>query len=281
MNARALVAGAFALAGVAIVAELAATRHPSREARAAMSDAASPAFRIDEPPKPGAFAAQTYLENGVLYRYQIFFPHDYDRRRKWPTIIALHSSGEKGSDGVKQISVGLGPLVRAQAETFPAVVIFPQVPAGEHAQRHSGAIMRLIDRALGGVNADSNRITLTGLSSGGVLAYDIALHYPGRFAALVPVAAKVSIMRPDSTGFLAEAEANAKEAQALLTTPVWIFHGAQDGTAPVRFARAAVAAFKAAGVPVRYTEYPDAPHIIWDRVYQTPELVTWLLAQHR
>jgi predicted peptidase len=40
-----------------------------------------------------------------------------------------------------------------------------------------------------------------------------------------------------------------------------------------------VAALKAAGGNVRYTEYPGVKHNSWDNAYGEPELFTWLLAQ--
>ena len=40
-----------------------------------------------------------------------------------------------------------------------------------------------------------------------------------------------------------------------------------------------VEALKAAGGNVRYTEYPGVKHDSWDKAYDEPELVPWLLAQ--
>jgi predicted peptidase len=222
-----------------------------------------------------------YTENGVEYRYQIFFPRGYSPTKQWPVVVALHSAGEKGADGLRQTEVGVGPVVRAQAATFPAVVIFPQVPAREKAFRYAPVMGRLIDAALGDVNEDPKRLYLTGISFGGVLAYDIAYRNPGRFAALVQISTQVMVL--DSTGLavLPRPETHVALGPALRATPVWIFHGAKDGMAPVAEARETVAAFTAAGVPVKYTEYPDGVHVLWDRVYQNPATWTWLFAQHR
>jgi predicted peptidase len=230
---------------------------------------------------PGRFSARTFTDRGVTLHYQVFFPHDYDQNKQWPVIVALHGSGEKGSDGVKQIGVGMGPLVKAQAETFPAVVVFPQVPASEQGHVWVPALMRLIDAAVAEVNGDSTRVYLTGLSFGGLLAYNLAYGYPDRFAALVPVSAYVVMQGSKRYTKLPQAEADAREAQALRTTPVWIFHGERDSAIPVAKVRDLVTTLKAAGVPVRYTEYADTPHDSWNRAYRTPELWTWLLAQHR
>jgi len=38
---------------------------------------------------------------------------------------------------------------------------------------------------------------------------------------------------------------------------------------------------EAVGGNVKYTEYPDGWHPIWDRVYREPELFPWMFAQRR
>jgi hypothetical protein len=40
-------------------------------------------------------------------------------------------------------------------------------------------------------------------------------------------------------------------------------------------------ALQAAGAPVKLTLYADLAHDCWERAYQTPELLDWLLAQRR
>jgi hypothetical protein len=49
----------------------------------------------------------------------------------------------------------------------------------------------------------------------------------------------------------------------------------------VRWSRKIVAAIKAAGGTIKYTEYPTAKHNIWAKTSDNPELYSWLLAQKR
>ena len=44
----------------------------------------------------------------MSHRYQVCVPADYTRARRWPVILFLHGSGERGSDGILQTSIGLG-----------------------------------------------------------------------------------------------------------------------------------------------------------------------------
>ena len=229
----------------------------------------------------GTLNARTYTDGGVAYRYQLFIPHDYDPAKRWPVVVAMHGSREKGTDGERQVKSGLAPVVMDQATTFPAVVVFPQVHAGESSLRTVAVMERLIEAALREVNADPRRIYLTGLSFGGILAYDLALRNPARYAALVQIATHPILVNPDGTTRLAEPEANAAIARALHQTPIWIFHGANDTAVPVEQARSMMSALQAAGAPARYTEYSDGGHEVWDRAYRSPELWSWLFAQHR
>ena len=50
---------------------------------------------------------------------------------------------------------------------------------------------------------------------------------------------------------------------------------------PVAHARDLVAAFKAAGGSIKYTEYPDGGHDIWTRAFADPHLPGWLFSQRR
>src|SRR5713226_10593658 len=76
----------------------------------------------------GQFLARSVTVGGVARRYQIWVPAAYDASHKWPAILFLHGSGERGDDNQKQISVGLGPALRDSKVDAQATVIFPQCP---------------------------------------------------------------------------------------------------------------------------------------------------------
>lgn len=264
----------FGALGTLVVAGLGARRAVS--ALAATSDSSLEAGVI-----PGGFSARSHTDGGVEYRYQIFFPRNYDATRRWPTIVSLHGTGEQGSDGERHVRQGLAQYVRSHASTFPAVVIFPQAPNTVRAPGYYAPIRRLIAAAIRDVNADPARIYLTGFSSGGVIAYNLVHAEPGRYAALIPVGTMVTILPGTDSRRLPQRDAFAAAAKALGTTPVWMFHGTNDATVPVAMSREAVREFNAAGVRVRYTEIPDGGHDVQPQAYGTPELWSWLFSQHR
>jgi len=222
------------------------------------------------------------------YPYTVYVPRNYDASRTWPVILALHGSGERGSDGVRQMQIGAAQGIRANPERVPAIVVFPQAPAetrwlGEPAD----AAMRALEEAIVEFHGDRDRIYVTGLSMGGYGTYHLALAYPDRFAALVVVCGGL-FPHPTTTAVQQSplvTDANDPYgfvARSLRHLPIWIFHGDADTTIPVEESRRMVEALRAAGAPdMHYTEYAGVGHNAWDRAYREPELWTWLFAQKR
>src|SRR5215472_11548032 len=64
--------------------------------------------------------------------YLLFLPKGYDSKssQRWPLLLFLHGSGERGAD-VWKVAVHGPPKLVAQQPDFPFVVVSPQCPAGE------------------------------------------------------------------------------------------------------------------------------------------------------
>lgn len=235
----------------------------------------------------GVFVERSVTVDGIAYRYQVFVPARNARRGTAPTVLFLHGTGERGSDGDKPTRVGLGPYIRAHADTFPAIAVFPQAPDGRDWNGVAAEIaFAALDAAAEEFNGDRERSYLTGLSMGGYGTWELALMQPQRFAALAPVCGGLTAPRAERnlvvTPLQGEADPPAALAQRLKHLPVWIFHGAKDDVVPPRESREISVALKAMGGDVRYTEFPEANHNSWDPAYsQTPELWPWLFAQRR
>jgi predicted peptidase len=93
-------------------------------------------------------------------------------------------------------SNGLGPYVKAHADTFSFIVVFPQnenvkgrILTGWSADSTDGkraiAILGEVEKQF---NVDKSREILTGYSQGGYGAWSLALATPQRWAAVIPVA---------------------------------------------------------------------------------------------
>jgi predicted peptidase len=225
------------------------------------------------------FVKRSVTVDGVVFPYQVFAPQNFVGTRKWPIVVALAGTEERGNDNEKQVNVGLAPFVRTRAADFPAVVIFPQIPSDAAASNiFDQAAFRQLDEVIRAYNGDPERIYLTGLSFGGTAGFSLLYHTPGRFAAFLAIAPGLCPRCISNGSTLREAELLV--ASKLKSVPVWIHMGDQDVATAVAANRELVADFKAAGsTSIRYTEYAGMGHVIWDMVYTTPSVWDWLFAQ--
>lgn len=225
---------------------------------------------------------------GVKYRYMVHVPAEWSAKQKWPVILSLHGAGERGADGLFAIENGLGRAIRRDVNAFPFIAVFPQCPTSAtwSDKTVQEMAMAALEASIREFSGDRRRVYLTGLSMGGYGTWEIAMRYPGRFAALAPVCGglRAPAGYPEiHSRLVAMSSANpyADAAKRMGAVRVWIFHGARDPVVPVEESRRMAEALRAAGANVRYTEYPDASHNSWDRAYAEPELVKWLLEQRK
>jgi len=206
-------------------------------------------------------------KDGAEAKYVLFIPHDYKGDKDYPLILFLHGSGESGNDGEKPVKQGIGNAIRKREKEFQFITIFPQsqkrtwkadAPDTERAL----AIMAEVQKQY---KVDPKRIYLTGLSMGGFGTWDLAVKYPERWAAIVPICGR----------------GDSKEAAKIKDLPCWCFHGDKDNAVKVDGSRDMIKAIKDAGGNPKYTEYPDVGHNSWDMAYGTAELYEWLLKQQR
>lgn len=234
----------------------------------------------------GKFVKRTVVVQGQTHRYQVFVPRNRTAGKLTPVVLFLHGSGERGSDGDKQLLAGLGPYVEAHAKDFPAIVVFPQAPENEEWMgKNVDMALAALEAATAEFGGDPKRSYLTGISMGGYGTWETALAAPQRFAALVPVCG--AILAPNDyralyvTEVVGADDPYAALAARLKHVPIWIFHGAKDDVVLPDDDRKTFAAFKAAGADVQYTEFPDANHNSWDATYNFDAMWAWLFAQHK
>ncbi len=197
-------------------------------------------------------------------RYLVDLPPDYakDKTKKWPLVLFLHGSGERGDDLNVLRRHGLPKLI-ARGQKFPFILVSPQAP---HDYLLATQLIEVLDEVQAKYRVDADRVYVTGLSMGGNGTWFLALEFPERFAAIVPIAAG-----GDPGG-----------AARLKNLPTWYFVGGKDDTFDPQRADDMVAAMKEAGVPFKFTRYPQAGHAeTWEKAYADPELYQWLLSQKR
>jgi predicted peptidase len=203
--------------------------------------------------------------DGTEAKYVLFVPHDYKGKKAFPTILFLHGAGETGTDGQKQARTGLGNAIRKQEQTFGFIAIFPQSQKRTwQADSDDGQrAMKILAQVQKTYKVDAKRLYLTGLSMGGFGTWSLAVRYPTKWAAIVPVCGG----------------GDPSQAATIKHIPCWCFHGDADMAVKVDKSREMIKALKAAGGKPKYDEYPGVGHNSWDKAYGNPELYDWLLKQ--
>lgn len=244
-------------------------------------------------PAPGAAAVKDFQARGLKYGtnktlpYRLFVPKNYQASKKYPLMLTLHGAGERGSDDSAQLKLDFSRMWAADSiqTAHPCFVVAPQCPNGSQwvntpwakgsyafdsiaISEPMAAVVGLLDSLAKEFNLDPDRIYVSGLSMGGFGTWYLAMKFPTRFAAIVPVCGG----------------ADPKKASTISAIPIWTFHAEDDATVPVTGTREMVAALKAVGSKVIYTEYPKAlkyNHASWVPAAKTPGLPAWVFQQAR
>jgi len=205
---------------------------------------------------------------------------DYDPMTKYPLVIFLHGSGERGNDNEAQLKWGVLNFASDQnMKMHPSIIIAPQCPKNMSWDNFSEEdislqqsptepmklVMELINEAIVKLPVDTNRIYITGLSMGGFGTYDAITRYPNIFAAAVPVCGGGDITK----------------AQSIAQIPIWIFHGALDQVVNPVLSQNMVEALTKAGAHPGYTQYPETGHFAWIAAYSDNMMMEWLYRQRK
>ena len=200
--------------------------------------------------------------------YLMHVPTAYARsRRKWPVVLFLHGSGERGND-VWQVCKNGPPKLLKQGWDAPAIVVSPQCPSGSRWDAHYNTLIDLLADVAGCFRTDQCRTYLTGLSMGGYGTWEMGALHPTRFAALLPIC-----------GGVRSTFKFAQYADGLKNMPIWCFHGARDDIVPLRASEVLVDRIRSIGGAPLFTIYPRVGHVSWIKTYANPDVWAWLFKQ--
>ncbi len=201
---------------------------------------------------------------------------------KYPLVIFLHGSGERGTQNHEQMRNGVHAFVeKTMREQHPHYLLVPQCPPD---QRWGGTskdwqslyqpeptvpgrmVLELVEKTLRDhPDIDPKRVYITGLSMGGFGTFDLLMRRPDLFAAGLPLCGGGD---PD-------------HAEKIKNIPLWVLHGGLDEVVLPRCSRQIVEALGKVGGKVKYTEYSTLLHNIWDMTYYNPAVLEWLFAQRK
>ena len=215
--------------------------------------------------------------------YRMLIPEQLDEGEKYPLVLFLHGSGERGDDNEKQLLHGASIFTNpVNAKKYPAFVVFPQckdrawtekvdestfMPGAvtPEESRSEIMVMELIDDLMNTKPIDPNRIYIVGISAGGIATFDLVCRYPDVFTAAIPICGAVNPERLSS----------AKDVKFM------IFHGDADDEIPSICSREAYKALNSAGATVDYIEFAGVGHDCWTSAFNHPSLLPWLFSQRK
>jgi predicted peptidase len=211
------------------------------------------------------------LETQTTYQldYYLYLPPNYeDSQEKFPLMLFLHGSGERG-DNLERVKLHGVPKI-LESQDLPFIVISPQCPIRSWWSSHLPALKALIDQLIETEKVDTQRIYCTGLSMGGYGTWHMALEYPNLFAAIAPVCG----------GWLWGFDFYERICE-IAHLPVWAFHGEQDEEVPAQDSVQMIEMLNICGENAKLTLYPELGHNSWTVTYANPELYTWFLEQRK
>jgi predicted peptidase len=236
------------------------------------------------------FAKKWYTEGTDSLPYRILLPKDYDAKKKYPLVLFLHGSGERGSDNEAQLVHGSRLFLRDSIrEQYPAIVVFPQCaansywsnvsivtdsiqrkrvfqfqPAGEPTKAME-LLLGLVDYLQKEYPLDKSRLYLGGLSMGGMGTFELVRRKPRLFAAAFPICGG----------------ADPETAKQMTRPNWWIFHGAKDDVVNPIHSRLMAASLQSAGASAKLTIYPEANHNSWDAAFAEPLFMKWIFSNRK
>jgi predicted peptidase len=230
-----------------------------------------PTRGADEQPAERKGVGRVTVVTSARLPYLAIVPVGFRNQSRWPLILFLHGSEQRGTD-LNLLKLNGPPKYALNNPGFAFVVVAPQLPLGK--VWNGDAVAGLVKQLIARFRIDPARVYLTGLSTGGYGVWSAAMEHPERFAAIAPVAGGGNTVIPK--------HAEGAQLAALQSLGVWAFHGGSDSIVDPNESQRMVAELQRIGAgDVRLTIFPGAPHDIWSRVYDDPALYGWLLAHHR
>ncbi|MGM5468809.1 prolyl oligopeptidase family serine peptidase [Flavobacteriaceae bacterium LMO-SS05] len=228
-----------------------------------------------------------FINQTDTLNYRILLPKHFNESKQYPLVLFLHGAGERGRDNGKQLSHGSSLFSkRKNRRKYPAIVIFPQCPQndywanatidrsthpyniefqnGKEPTKTLDLVMQLMDDMVSKPFVNKNQIYVGGLSMGGMGTFEILYRKPNLFAAAFAICG----------GGIADTA-----ALYATTTPLWVFHGANDDIVDPQLSVAMVSAYLKAGGKPNFNLYADDNHNSWDSALAEPKLLPWLFSK--
>lgn len=201
---------------------------------------------------------------------RVLLPLRYEpHANRYPLVVSLHGSGERGTDNWAQLKNGLSSFEQRRA-VHPCIVVAPQLPRDEtwggswYGGDTAGqrALVAIVRELRGRSSVDPKRVYGVGFSMGAIGLWDILVRYPELFSAAVLLAGDLDVARSAS----------------LTSFPLWTVVGGRDQIVPPDNTRAFAQLVDERGGTAKVTELARAGHDLWRIAFEHEPLWDWLFA---
>jgi predicted peptidase len=194
------------------------------------------------------------------YNYLLYKPENYSASDKgYPLVIYLHGASCRGHD-INKIKVYGLPYLIDHGYTYDFIIASPQCPP-DKSWISDNWFEPFYKEIISKYRIDTNRIYLTGISLGGYGTWQLAMKYPDKFAAVVPMCG----------GYY-----NYKEICKIKDIPVWAFHGAKDNIVDISETERLVEELRKCSGDIKYTRLKDKGHDL-TYLFKDQEIYKWML----
>lgn len=231
--------------------------------------------------EPGVLSELAYVtaNDSTVQPYYLHLPANYDPAKKWPLIVFLH--------GYVPTTSMLDPWLLSEAvcqlaEDSGCVLLLPY---GRRNTDFQGVgevdVLASTEEVKALYKIDPSRVYMSGVSMGGMGAWNMALRHPGMYAATTPISGQTDMhawwpralpnwpaSRDDLAPFrrlLVEWDNPIDLVMNARNQPMFVQHGEQDSLIPVEQSRTMVSAAARLGIPMKLYEFKGQNHYIyWD-----------------
>lgn len=192
------------------------------------------------------WAYRSAVDNS-LQPYRFYVPTNYDAKKKWPLVVALHGMGQDENSFFTSYNNG---EIKRIAEARGYLVACPKgrAPASMYMGSAETDVIDVIKAMKRDYSIDDDRVYLMGHSMGGYGSWSIAVNHPDLFAAIAPIAG-------GGQPFV------MMGLKKITHIPWIVIHGDKDPTVSVEESRKMVKAGEALGIKIKYIEVPGGDHI--------------------
>jgi dienelactone hydrolase len=200
--------------------------------------------------------------------FALYAGKELSAAQKYPLVLALHGKSQNNENG-KQV----GGFIKSFAKpdnyaARPCIIVAPLCyqpyggGGGGWSDKPGTQTVDLLKKLIKSLPVDDKRIYVVGYSMGGFGTCHLMNTEQRLFTAGVAIAGCTGTSTADS----------------FKRKPLWLFHAADDAVVPVSYSRDLAKALERSKT-FKYTEYPDGGHGIPGKVFDNPEVHTWLFSQ--